>query len=111
MNNLLQVKDDLYQIIRTMKVNKDLNSEELKKQLLCDKVFSKEDYYYFVRKIDEAVITDEEPYQIKYKALKIENDFFEILAETSEEICYLDKNNKMEIFQKVNSHSIEYVSA
>ena len=58
--HLIKTNDDvLYQVIHQEPETKPLDLELLKRKYLCNTVFRKDGLYWFVRKIEEAQIVEE----------------------------------------------------
>ena len=57
----IEVDDTLYEVIRTVHESKDLDIDEWKTRLMCDKLLRKNEILYFCRTIDEAIVITDEP--------------------------------------------------
>lgn len=59
--HLIKTNDDtLYQVIHQEPETKQLDLEMLKNKHLCNTIFRKDGLYWFVRKIEEAQIVEED---------------------------------------------------
>lgn len=56
----ISIEDELYEIIHTINEEKKPKIEMWKELLECEKVFRKEGFLFFCRKVEEAQIVTEE---------------------------------------------------
>lgn len=68
---LVNFKDELYNVIRIVKDHQDIDTQKIKHHYHCDLILKKENYYYFCSHIKDAEIVEENNNQLK---LNFENE-------------------------------------
>lgn len=58
-NYFIRHEDNLYQLIRKFQEESIIDVNELKQFLHCDLVLRKDNYLYFCKKVDDAIIDEE----------------------------------------------------
>jgi hypothetical protein len=72
--NLIKIKDELYEVIRTIPEIQQIDTEKFRISTNSTNVFRKDGLYWFVRIVEEAQIIEDEQPLIKEKQPLIEEN-------------------------------------